>query len=75
MSGFSFIPMDSGGHVATPRKDSWVTERGGISADLLRSEDYLIVAACATCGRRIRLNHKLQMEWRHAPDAPAGGAA
>jgi hypothetical protein len=77
VSGFSVTPAGPAGHAAAPLQGSWTTERGGGPADLLRSEDYPIAATCQECGAPIRLDHKLQANWRHAPAPapPAGGAA
>jgi hypothetical protein len=72
MSGFSFIPMDSGRHEAAPVKDTWRTEDGQ-PADLLTSA-YPITATCSACGGPIRLEHRLQYGWQHVP-AVAGGTA
>jgi hypothetical protein len=73
MSGFSFTPAESFGHVATPQTGTYVTEKGA-PASPLRDEDYPVIAACKLCGGRIRLEHKMQMEWRHAPAVAAGVA-
>jgi hypothetical protein len=75
MSGFSFTPAEPFGHVASPLTGSYVTEIGGVIADPLRGEDYPVAAACKVCGGRIRLGHKMQMEWRHAPAEAAGSAS
>jgi hypothetical protein len=60
----SFISRDASDHVGMPLKDTWVTEPGA-RADLLRGEDYPITAECQICTNPIRLERKLQMEWRH----------
>jgi hypothetical protein len=76
MSGFCFTPAEPSGHTATPRKGSYVTEEGS-PASPLAGTDYPVIAACKICGGQIRLEHMLQMEWRHAParvTAPASPA-
>jgi hypothetical protein len=73
MTGFHFIPKDYGGHEGTPVKDTWRTEDGE-PADLMRSA-YPIMATCLTCGGRIRLEYRLQHEWRHVPAGAAAGPA
>jgi hypothetical protein len=81
MSGFNFTPAESSGHIATPQTGTYARENGGGPASLLLGADYPVIAACKICGGRIRLDHKMQMEWRHAPAAvaapapPAGDAA
>jgi hypothetical protein len=45
-------------------------ERGGAPARLLYAEDCLVIAVCKVCGGRIKLDHELQWEWRHAPVVP-----
>lgn len=62
-------------HAATPRKDSWLTERGGTPANLLADEDYPIIAECFFCAKRIRLLYKFQMEWAHVARGDAGSAS
>ena len=74
MSGFRYTPADTTGHMATPVPGSYTMERGGAPARLLYAEDYPVIAVCKICGGRIKLDHKLQMEWRHVP-APAAGSA
>jgi hypothetical protein len=76
VSGFTFVPTDGTGHVATPKSGSYVRESDGAPADLLAAADYPITAVCARCDGPIRLAHPLQWEWRHAPAvaAAAGGA-
>jgi hypothetical protein len=58
----------------SPRRRRAVTagEKGGGPASPLLDADYPVVAACKICGGRIKLDHIMQMDWRHAP---AGGAA
>jgi hypothetical protein len=67
VSGFRYTLADTTGHVATPVSGSYTMERGGAPARLLYAEDYPVIAVC-------KLDHKLQMEWRHVP-APAAGSA
>lgn len=69
MSGFHVMPKyPDGTHSADPVKDSWYSEQTQHPANLLADFDYPIIAVCATCGGRIRLARKLQMEWAHVPD-------
>jgi hypothetical protein len=72
VSGFYVLPKSPAGHTADPAKDTWRSAQGGAPADLLSDADYPITAVCATCGGSIRLDRKLQMEWRHLP--AEGGA-
>jgi hypothetical protein len=53
--------------VATPAAGSFTKENGGGPARLLYDEDYPVIAACKVCDGRIKLDYKLQMDWRHAP--------
>ena len=72
-SGITNIPANSVGHTAWPKKSTYVREKDGEPVGLLNKADYPIVAECKICGGRIRLDHLMQMDWRHAP-APAAPA-
>jgi hypothetical protein len=76
LTGFTFLPVDSAGHIATPQQGSYVRESDGQPASLLSDADYPVTAVCARCSGPIRLARKLQMEWWHVPAvaAAAGGA-
>lgn len=65
MSSVTFIPHEPSGHLAVPAKDTWVTERGAPAS--LLTGPYPVTARCQVCGGPIRLETRLQMEWRHAP--------
>jgi hypothetical protein len=52
-----------GSHEALPARDTWHAEDGG-PADLLTGP-YPVIAECSACGGRIRLEYRLQAEWRH----------
>jgi hypothetical protein len=71
MSGFSFTPADSTGHIAWPQTGTCTREKDGAPASPLIGEDYPVVADCKICTGRIKLGHKMQLEWRHAPAAVA----
>ena len=71
MNGFSYVRGRTE-HTAIPLAGSYVTEKGGEPASLLRDSDYPVVAECKICSGRIRLGQVLQMDWRHVP---AGGGA
>jgi len=71
MSGFYVLPKVTGSHEATPVKDSWYSERTQHPANLLADFDYPVIAVCETCHGRIRLDFKIQMQWRHADAEPA----
>jgi hypothetical protein len=71
---FNSIPNVRRSHWANPVKDSWLSERTQQPANLLGPEDYPVAAECQICHGRIRLNHKLQWEWRHAPVVTAAPA-
>jgi hypothetical protein len=76
VNGFSYLKGNTE-HVPIPLADSYVTERGGQPANLLRDGDYPVVAECKICHGRIRLGQVMQWDWRHAPLVPAvvGGDA
>ena len=67
MNGIRYTPADTTGHVATPAAGSLTKENGGGPARLLYDEGYPVIAACKVCDGRIKLDYKLQMDWRHAP--------
>lgn len=68
MNGVRYTPADTTGHLATPVPGSYTAEDDGGPASLLRAEDYPVIAVCKICEGRIRLDHKMQMDWRHAPE-------
>jgi hypothetical protein len=70
VTGFSYVPRTLDDHEGTPVKGTWHTEDGQ-PADLLRSA-YPITATCANCDGQIRLEYRLQHEWRHVR---AGGTS
>jgi hypothetical protein len=71
MSGFSFTPADSAGHIAWPQTGTYTRGKDGAPASPLIGEDYPVVAARKICAGRIKLDQLMQMEWRHAPAAVA----
>ena len=75
-SGFSYVRGNTG-HSATPLAGSYVTEKTGEPATLVRYSDYPVIAACRVCHGRIRLGQLTQADWQHAPlhAAAAGGDA
>lgn len=75
MSGFCFVPpAENRGHLAVPARGTWVTAAGTAPAEMPpAASDYPLAAACKVCGGRITLTNVMQLEWRHAPAAAAGG--
>jgi hypothetical protein len=73
VNGIRYTPADTTGHLATPVPGSYTVEEDGGPANLLADADYPVIAICNVCRGRIKLDHKLQMEWRHAPQ-PAASA-
>jgi hypothetical protein len=67
----SYAPAEAAGHLATPLNGSWAARGGARPVIPPRPGDYPLSAACKTCGGPITLRHALQLEWRHAPAAPA----
>jgi hypothetical protein len=41
---------------------------------LIYAEDYPVIAICKICQGRIKLDHNLQWDWRHAPVVASGNA-
>lgn len=66
MTSLSFVPVDGSGHVATPEAGTF-KKADGSPADLMYAQSYPVTADCKACGRPCRLEHKLQLEWRHVP--------
>lgn len=64
MNGFSYVKGRTE-HTAVPLAGSYVTEKSGEPASLLRDSDYPVVAECKICRGRIRLGQVMQMDWRH----------
>ena len=79
-TGPSFTPADSAGYVASPKSGTYTKENGD-PVSLLNKADYPITAECKICHGRIRLDHPMQMNWRHVPAevvtpaSPAGDTA
>jgi hypothetical protein len=71
MSGPYWGPVDfpghPGGHQALPVRGSYRSERTGQPAVLTDDGAYPVTAECKTCHGRIRLDHLIQTDWRHAP--------
>jgi len=67
VSGFTYVPDDPAGHTATPSHGTWARERSAAPPDPASDDSYPLTAACARCGQPIRLDYRLQMEWRHTP--------
>jgi hypothetical protein len=78
VSGIRYTPADRTGHTAWPEGGTYVRENDGEHVGLLNGADYPIAAECKICHGLIRLDHLMQLEWRHVPVSaaePAGGAA
>ena len=69
-----FTQLDTAGHVALP-KSGTSTKENGEPASLLNKADYPVTAECKICGGRIRLDHLVQMEWRHVPAEVAASSS
>jgi hypothetical protein len=68
MSGFYLSPMDMPGHVATPMTGAYAKENSE-SADLMNETACPVMAVRRKCVGTIRLDHQMQMEWRHVSAA------
>ncbi len=62
-----YTPADRTGHVPMPRTGTYTRVNGGGRASLLAEADYPVTAECKICEGKIRLDHLLQMDWRHVP--------
>jgi hypothetical protein len=65
VSGLSFVPADTTGHIAVPQPGSWISKDGTAPASPPLAVEHPISARCKICGGRITLLHALQLEWRH----------
>ncbi len=60
--------------MANPLQGTWVTKEDKPVTPPLGNEDFPVTAECKGCGGKIRLDHPMQLDWRHVPVKAAAPA-